>query len=208
LAMKLEEHYQIKLIEQSKSRCTYLAQAMKHATVLNGVSTDQDLLISENIEHMDLFCALTSHDEENILSCMLAKKRGVRHTLALINQPSYLALTEDTNINNVISPEQATVSSILAHIRGEAVMHVHALRQGKAEAIEMLALGTRKTSQVVGRKIKDIKLPKFVMIASILRGEDVILPGLETVIAAQDRVVVFVGDKKAIEDVEGLFRVE
>jgi len=208
VAKVLEGNYQVKIIEQNAARSRFLAEALTDTTVLNGDATDEELLISENIEHMDMFCAMTNNDEDNILSCMLAKRFGAHQTMALINRPAYVDLIDTTGINIAISPEEATTSSILAHIRSADVVNVHSLRRGAAEAIEAIAHGDKKTSKVVGRKISELKLPKSITVGAIVRGDKVIMPNEESTIIAEDHVIVFLADKKQLNQVESMFQVK
>ena len=106
------------------------------------------------------FCSLTNAEEANILSAMLAKQLGAHKVMALINRPSYAEMVESGSIDIAISPQQVTIGSLLAHVRRGDVVKVHSLRRGAAEAIEAVAHGTPEESNVVGRKIEDLNLPR------------------------------------------------
>ncbi len=175
--------------------------------VLLGDAADPDLLVEENIESMDVFCALTNDDEANILSSMLAKRMGARKVMSIINRPAYVDLVESGIIDIAISPHQVTIGALLAHIRRGDVVAVHALRRGSAEAIEAIAHGDRTSSRVVGRPIAEIKLPEGARISAIVRGEDVIIAHHDTVIESEDHVILFLTNKKKIAAVEKLFQV-
>lgn len=207
LAQEIEGDYQIKLIEKNAESCARLAEELHETTVICGDVADRDLLVNENIDGVDIFCALTGDDEDNIMSCMLAKKLGARQVMGLISRTTYVDVIEGSGINVAISPQQASVSSILAYVRKGDVVSVHSLRRGAAEAIEAVAHGDQATSQVVGRSIAAIKLPKATMIGAIVRGNEVILPNLHTIIESCDHVILFVADKKHIRQVERLFQV-
>jgi len=175
--------------------------------VLLGDAANPDLLVEENIESMDVFCALTNDDEANILSSMLAKRMGAKKVMSLINRAAYVDLVESGLIDIAISPHQVTIGALLAHIRRGDVVAVHALRRGSAEAIEAIAHGDRASSRVVGRAIEDIKLPAGARISAIVRGEQVIIAHHDTVIESEDHVILFLTDKKKIKAVEKLFQV-
>lgn len=207
LACSLEQQYQVKIIEQNAERARYLSETLNNAIVLHGNAADQNLLLSENIEYTDAFCALTNNDEVNILSCMQAKRMGVRQVMALINRPSYIDLIEGNNVDIVISPQQATISSILTHVRKGDIVRVYSLRRGAAEAIEIIAHGDYTTSKVVGRAIEEINLPKGTHLAAVVRGHKVILAEKSTVIETDDHIILFVVDKTHIQEVERLFQV-
>lgn len=207
LGAALEHDYDVKLIDWSHERCQQIANDLSRTTVLCGDACDKQLLINENIEDVDVFCAVTSDDENNIISCMQAKRLGAKQVMALITRPAYVDLIEGGPINIAISPQQATVGSILTHIRRGDVANVHSLRRGAAEAIEAVAHGDYKHSKVVGRNLKQIKLPKGTTIGAIVRGDEVIVPHSETVIESEDHIIMFVSEKRFIHDVERLFQV-
>jgi trk system potassium uptake protein TrkA len=207
LAEALEERYQVKIIEHNADRARYLAEALNSTIVLRGDAADQDLLIEENIDGMDVFVSLTNDDEANILSAMLAKRLGVRKAMSLVNRPSYSQLIESGIVDIAISPQQITLGGLLARVRRGDVVAVHSLRRGAAEAMEAIAHGDRKTSKVVGRRIDELKLPAHTRVASLVRGDEVIMVHHDTVIEAEDHVILFVADKSKIPDVERLFQV-
>lgn len=208
LAQSLETRYQVKIIEQNASRCREIADDLKKTIVLRGDAADEDLLLEENIENTDVFCALTNDDEANILSAMLAKRRGARTVMALINRAAYVDLIQSSDdIDVAISPQQATIGSLLAHIRRGDVAAVHSLRRGAAEAIEAVAHGDAGSSDVVGKRIDQIRLPRGTTIGAIVRGEEVVMAHHDTVIEPEDHVILFLVDKTRLADVEKLFSV-
>lgn len=207
LAMKLDRHYQVKMIEMDFERAQVAAEQLKNTIVLHGDATNEELLIEENIDDTDIFCALTDADEANIISSMLAKRLGARKVMALINRAGYVDLVQSNVIDIAISPQQATIGTILAHIRKGDVVAVHSLRRGAAEAIEAIAHGNKNSSNVVGRKIEEIQLPPGTSIGAIVRGEDVLLAHHNTVIEAEDHVILLVADKKQVPEIERLFQV-
>jgi len=207
LAQVLEERCHVKLIEKDPVRTQLLSEELERTLVLQGDAANEDLLIEENIENADIFCAMTNDDEVNILSAMLAKRLGARRVIALINRASYVDLVESTDIDIAISPHQATIGSLLAHVRRGDVVVVHSLRRGAAEAIEAVAHGDPQSSRVVGRTIEDIKLPPDTTIGAIVRENDVVIAHHDTVIEAGDHVILFLVDKRHIKAVEQLFQV-
>jgi trk system potassium uptake protein TrkA len=208
LAQSLETRYQVKIIEHNAQRCRAIADELKKTIVLRGDAADEDLLLEENIENTDVFCALTNDDEANILAAMLAKRRGARTVMALINRAAYVDLIQSSDdIDVAISPQQATIGSLLAHIRRGDVATVHSLRRGAAEAIEAIAHGDAGSSEVVGRRIDQIRLPRGTTIGAIVRGEEVVMAHHDTVIEPEDHVILFLVDKSRLRDVEKLFSV-
>lgn len=169
LAKSLEKDYSVKVIELSSERSNFLSEHLDHVTVLNGSASDQDLLAEENIEDTDVFLAVTNSDEANIMSSLLAKRMGAHKVLTLISNPAYVDLVQGGEIDIAISPQQATIGSLLTHVRRGDIVNVHSLRRGAAEAIEVIAHGDEKTSKVVGRAIEDIDLPEGATIGAIVR---------------------------------------
>ncbi|MCK5697785.1 MAG: Trk system potassium transporter TrkA [Gammaproteobacteria bacterium] len=208
LASALENRLHVKIIEQNKPNAKLLSEELEKTIVLLGDASDEDLLIEEDIEHTDVFCALTDDDEANIMSALLAKRLGARKVMALINRAAYVDLVESGEIDIAISPQEATIGSLLAHVRRGHVERVHSLRKGAAEAIEAIAHGDKKTSSVVGRTIKEIALPPGTSIGAIVRSGEVIIVHHDTLIESDDHVILFLVNKKHITDVERLFHVD
>jgi trk system potassium uptake protein len=207
LAEALEDTHQVKIIEKSRERAKFLSEQLEKAVVLVGDGANEDLLTEENIEDCDVFCAVTNDDEANILSAMLAKRLGAGKVMALINRLAYVELVEGGQIDVAISPQQSTVSALLAHVRRGDVVRVHSLRRGAAEAVEAVAHGEKGSSKVVGRRLDEIALPPGTTIGAIVRGEEVLIAHHDTVIQAEDHVILFIVNKKHTKAVERLFQV-
>ncbi|MBU1362242.1 MAG: Trk system potassium transporter TrkA [Gammaproteobacteria bacterium] len=226
LAKSLEKRYEIKVIEGRKERAELIANQLDNTLVLLGDATDEELLERENIAEMDLFLALTNDDEDNIMSGSLAKRLGCERVLALINRRAYAEMIEGGPIDIGISPAQVSIGALLAHVRQGDVAEVHSLRRGAAEALELVAHGDAKTSQIIGRRIGDIPWPHGVTVAALVRNFDtavivgqtddwtaitrhgeVVIAHHDTVIEPDDHVIVFCTNKKLVKKVEKLFQV-
>ncbi len=207
LAEALEHQFNVKIIEKSVARTQRLATELNKAVVLLGDAADRELLLDENIQETDVFCAVTNQDEANIMSAILAKRLGAHKVMALVNRSAYVDVIEGGDIDIAISPQQATIGSLLTHVRRGDVVNVHSLRRGAAEAIEAIAHGDKNTSQVIGRKIREIHLPKGTMIGAIVRDDEVIIAHDDCEIAPLDHIILFVIDKSRIQEVERLFQV-
>ncbi len=222
LARQIQGDYQIKLIEPVRARCDYLAtQLPSDVLVLHGDSTDEDLLTDENVQDMDLFVALTSDDEDNILACLLAKRLGARRVLAVINRRAYADLVQGTTIDIAISPSHTVIGELLAYVRRGDVEAVHSLRRGAAEALEAIVRGDHKSCRFAGRRIDEVGLPKGAQVGAIVRGlhradgseagadaqPEVIIAHHDTVVQPHDHVIVFVPRKRMVREVEKLFQV-
>ncbi|MBI4192359.1 MAG: Trk system potassium transporter TrkA [Betaproteobacteria bacterium] len=225
LARALESQYEVKVIEHNKSHAERLAGELNRGLVLAGDVTDEELLETENVGEMDLYCAVTNDDENNIMSALLAKRMGARKVVALINRGAYVNLLQAGQIDVAISPAQATIGTLLARVRRGDCVAVHSLRRGAAEALELIAHGDYKSSQVVGRRVEEINLPKGATIGAIVRrpvqsetrhgdqalaadrDTQVIIAHHDTVIEPGDHVIVFVVNKRMVSKVEKLFQV-
>jgi len=207
LALALEQTNQVKIIERDPMRARDISERLNRAIVLIGDAADEELLLEENIDNIDVFCALTNSEEANILSSMLAKRLGASKVMALINRASYVDLVEAGSIDIAISPQQVTIGSLLAHVRRGDVVKVHSLRRGAAEAIEAIAHGSESESKVVGRKIEDVALPNGAVIVALVRDKQVIIAHHDTVIETDDHVILFLTDRRKIESIEKLFQV-
>ncbi len=225
VAEALGAQIQVKLIERDAQRAESIAVRLREALVLCGDATDENLLAQENIEEMEMFLALTSDDEDNIMAASLAKRLGCRRVVALINRRAYAEMAQGGPIDIGLSPAQISIGSLLAYVRRGDVAQVHSLRRGAAEALELVVHGDRGSSKVVGRRIEELPVIKGARIGAIVRvsqenriavsnGEPtdasldrVIIPHHDTLIEAGDHVVVFCSRKRQVPEVEKLFQV-
>jgi trk system potassium uptake protein len=228
LARQLRGEVQMKLLETNRARCDYLAtQLPNDVLILHGDSTDEELMADENVQDMDMFLALTSDDEDNIMACLLAKRMGARRVLALINRKAYADLVQGTTIDIALSPSHAVIGELLAYVRRGDIEAVHSLRRGAAEALEAIVRGDKGSCRMAGRRIEEVKLPRGVQIGAIVRGlpvpgdedslalgdkrgdarPEVIIAHHDTVVQTGDRVIVFMPSKKQVREVEKLFQV-
>lgn len=207
LAKSLENSHSVKIIDHNPARSRSTSEELMNTIVLLGDASDEELLLDENIENTDVYCALTNDDEANILSALLAKKLGARKVMSLINRSSYVDLVESGDIDIAISPQQATIGSLLTHVRRGDVVAVHSLRRGAAEAIEAVAHGDQTSSKVVGHTVEELRLPPGTTIGAIVRGDEVLIAHHDTMIESDDHVILFLVDKKYIPQVERLFQV-
>jgi trk system potassium uptake protein TrkA len=207
LARVTEDRDRVKVIERDLGRSKLIAEQLEKTIVLHGDAADEELLLEENVENTDVFFAVTNDDEANIFSAMLAKRLGARKVMAIINRPAYANLVQGRPIDVAISPQQATIGSLLKHIRRGDVVMVHSLRSGAAEAIEAIAHGDESSSKVVARSIESLSLPKGTSIGAIVRGGGVLIAHHDTVIQSDDHVILFLQDKRRAGEVERLFQV-
>lgn len=206
LALFLEKNHRVRIIEMNKKRVIEIAEQLKNTLVLHGNASDEELLLEEGIENSDLFLSLTDSDETNVIVSILAKRLGAHKTVALVKRNVYEDLAKQSaDVDMVISPDQITTSGILAHIRKGDTMMVHSLRQGKAEAIDIIVHGDKHHSDVVGRAIEEINLPDGVVVGSVVRDSEVIMSSRKLVIEEGDHVLIVLSDISKIHEVEELF---
>ena len=191
LARNIEGDFHVKLIEHNNSRCRFLSESLNKTIVLNGEASDKSLLLDENIEDCDVFCALTNDDEANIMSSLLAKELGAKKVFTLITKPAYVDLMQGKEIDVALSPQQIAIGTLLTFVRKGDVANVHSLRRGAAEAIELIAHGDRNTSKIVGRRMDEINLPIGVSTGAIVRGEQVLIAHRDLVVETDDHVILF-----------------
>lgn len=193
----------LKLIEFDKERAEFVADQLEHAIVINGDALDTDILNEANVADTETVLAVTDNDEVNVLASVLAKRHGGARAVALINASTYAPLISPLGIDASVSPRGLTVSSILQHIRRGRIRSVYSLRGGEAEVIEAEAMAT---SPLVGPPLKDVKLPKGVLVGATVRGEEVIIPRGASSIKEHDRVIIF-APHDAVKKVEKMFAV-
>lgn len=207
LAEMLAGRFRIKLIERGTQRARMLAATLPtDVLVLEGDGADDRFLEEIDVDHADVLCAVTNDDQANIFAAMLAKRRGVRKVISLINRPSYVDLVQSGTIDIAVSPQLVTVGALLARVREGGTTTVHTLRRGAAEAIETVVYGDVMTSQVINRRIDELKLPEGTTIGAVVRGEEVLIPHHDTVIHAGDHVILFLVDRSQVSAVQRLFR--
>jgi trk system potassium uptake protein TrkA len=206
LAKALEERMQVKLIERNPDRARRAAETLRNTLVLAGDAADENLLLEENIDDADVFVAVTNAEEANILSAMLAKRLGARRVMALINKPSYAELMEGGPIDIAISPQTISIGALLEHVRRGDVVRVHSLRRGAAEAMEAIVHADGRSSPIAGKRVEQVDLPEGTTIGAIVRGGRALMAHHDTVIEAEDHVILFLTDRRHVEDVGRLFQ--
>ena len=206
LAEQIEENYKVKLIESDIEICKKLSKKLNKTIVLNGSATDEDLLKSENISNIDVFCALTNDDETNLMSSLLAKKMGAKKTMIILNNPSYLGLVPGF-IDIYVAPYRLTVSSVLQDLRESDVTQDVMLKiDTGAEALEGIVHANTLTSDLFGKSIENIPLPEGASIGALLRHGEVIMPSSNVDLALNDHLIIFLSDKTKLKEVEALFK--
>ena len=200
-ARELEKKYKVKLIEIDTERCNIISNKLNKTLIINGDGRDLELLKEEGIEKVDAFIAVTENSETNILACLLAKKIGVKKTIAEVENIDYLDLAENIGIGTLINKKQITASYIYRFTINAEVKHFKCLTESAAEVLELVA---KENSKITQGNLKDLNFPKDANIGSILRGNKCIIATGDTKVEAGDRVVIFMLPS-AIRKVEKFF---
>lgn len=185
------------LIEQDRTRALKLAETLDHVLIINGDGTDVNILEEENIDQMDAFIGSTGYDEQNLLMALMAKQYGVGKCIAKVSRKNYTKIIDKLDIDAALNPVNITASDILKYVRGGKVVSVSLLLGGDGEVTEIIAT---KDMSYLDRPLKDLNLPKGLIIGAIVHNGEVIIPKGSSVIRANDRIVVF----SRAEDTENL----
>ena len=207
LSRQLEDRFDVKIIEINEKRAEWLSENLNSALVLHGSAADESLLEGEYIDEIDVFCALTNDDENNIMAGMLAKSLGAKRVIAIVNRSSYVDLLQGNTIDIAVSPHLVTIGSILAHIRRGDVEAVHPLRGGNSEAIEIVAHGDKDTSKLVGRRVSAVRWPNGCHVAAVVRGDEVFMGHQDVQLADGDHIILFVARRRVVSELEKLIQV-
>ena len=177
----------VKIIEQNKERCHYLSTHLDDVMVLRGNAGDMTLLEEENMDSMDAVVTATGFDEDNLLLALTAKQRGIEDVIAKVSRSTYTDIISALGIDMVLNPLDITTSTVVRLVQGKKKVLSSQLIQGQAEIMEVIA-GSHM--DFVGVPLKNLDLPKSIIIAAIHRGSDVIIPTGDTVIQENDRVIM------------------
>ena len=203
LANSLESKYRVKIIEADKDRCVYLNEKLENSLILHGDSSDSELLEEENINNMDLFCALTNNDEANVMSSLLAKKLGAKKIVSLVNKQNYLDLIkENEEVDITIAPTDIAIGVVLKNLSKKELVTAHSLKRGKAEAIEIVAKSSENSENIVGKDIGEISTPEGTIIAAISSDDKIKIAHHDLKVEENDHLIVFLSDSSKFEEVE------
>ncbi|MDB4277494.1 Trk system potassium transporter TrkA [Gammaproteobacteria bacterium] len=206
LAKKLEDEYKIKIIDPDRDRCEMLSRELNRTIVLNGGGSDEELLKSENIENIDVFCALTNDDETNIMSAFLAKKLGAKKTIILVNNYTYINILPKNFVDIALSPQRLTVSMVLQHLaEGDVPQDVIFKMESGAEAIEGIVHRNQFTKEYLGKPVAEIPLPENCVVAAVTRGDETFMGSEGLLLSVGDRIIVFILGKTNKNQIQNLF---
>lgn len=203
----IEMGVKVKIIEIDEKRCIELSQRLNKVNISCADGTDHDILEEERVYDADAVVTLTGIDEENILLSLLAKNNGVEKVVTKVNRMSLIQLSDTLSLDSIISPKQITVNQILQYVRakqnslGNNVTTLYRLVNNRLEAMEFVV---RDHKDYVGVPLKKLKIRSGILIASIARGSELIIPKGDDCIMVNDSVVV-VTTNKGFHDLSNIF---
>ena len=192
----------VTLIEWKKSRCEELSAMLNNTIVINGDGTDIEILKQQKVWEADVFVAASKRDEVNLMSGLLARELGSKKTIAIVHRPDYLSVYEHLGLNATISPRRFAANKILKYVRSGEVLSVSDIETGKGEIIEF---AVPRKSKLIGKKLKDLKLPKGTIIGAIAGQRGVLVPTGNDEIEENDKVILFT-TPEVRPKVENLFK--
>ncbi|MFD1293540.1 Trk system potassium transporter TrkA [Lutibacter holmesii] len=196
-----ENNFNIKLVELNKTRAFEVAEKIPNALVIKGDGRNVELLEEENIAQMDAFVAVTGDSETNIMSCLVAKSKGVKKTIALVENMDYINISQTIGIDTLINKKLLAASAIFKHVRKGEVLKLANLHNVDAEVLEFLV---KENSKVTKNLVKDIKITKKAVFGGVIRNGVAMMTFGDFQIKAGDKAVVFCLPE-AIHKVEKLF---
>jgi len=196
-----KENFNIKIIEIDKKRAFEISESIPDALVINGDGRDVELLEEENINEMDAFVAVTGNSETNIMSCLVARSKGVKKTIALVENMDYINISQTIGIDTLINKKLLAASSIFKHVRKGDVVAIANMHNVDAEVLEF---EVKPNSAVTKKPIKDLRITRNAVFSGVIRNGKVLMTFGEFQIIAGDRVIVF-SLQDAIHEVEEMF---
>ncbi|MEZ4885707.1 MAG: Trk system potassium transporter TrkA [Chitinophagales bacterium] len=200
-ASMLEDKYQVILVENNQEKCYNLAERLPKTLVIYGDGRDVQLLEEEGLEGMDAFIAVTPNSETNIITSLIAKKHGVKRTIALVENIEYIHLSQNIGVDTLINRKLIAANNIFRYIRRGQIEDITSLHGVDAEVIEFVV---KKNSAVTKKEIKNLSFPENALIGGVIRGNESHIPRGDFRIAEGDKVVVF-AMPNAISTIERLF---
>lgn len=197
-----KENFNIKIIEEDKEKALDIADKLSNALVINGDGRNIELLEEESIREMDAFIAVTGNSETNIMSCLVAKSKGVKKTIALVENMDYMNISQTIGINTLINKKLLAAGSIFKHIRKGEVLALANLHNIDAEVFEF---EVKPNSRVTKKPISQLKFPREAVFGGIIRDGKAMMSFGSFQILSGDKAIVFCLPD-AISKVEELFK--
>jgi trk system potassium uptake protein TrkA len=187
IAEKLSNNFNVKIIEKNKSCAQDLAERLPETLVIYGDGRNVELLDEENLNNMDAFVSVTGNSETNIMSCLVAKSKGIKKTIALVDNMDYYKLSQSIGIDTLINQKLLAANSIVKFIKKAEVVAISQLSNMNAELLEFVI---NENSHVCNKLIRDLNFPREAIISGVIRnGNGLVVLG-DFKILKDDRVVV------------------
>ncbi len=201
-ARKLSQTYKIKLIERDKEKCFNLADELPDTLVINGDGRNVELLLEEGLADMDAFVALTGDSETNIISCLVAKDRGVKKTVALVENADYIQLSQNIGVDTMINKKLIAANFIFRYIREGDVISIAGIHGVEAEILEY---EVNSNCKIANRRLRNLEFPKEAVIGGVIRHQKGYIALGNFEFECNDRVVVL-SKREALTAVEEFFK--
>ncbi len=188
VALYMQKTCSVKLIDYDTKKCEDLAEILDNTLIINGDGRNLELLEQEGIGKTDAFLAVTGNSESNILSCLLAKKLGVKRTIAEVENMEYINLAENTGIDTIINKKISAASRIFRHTSNPNVTQVKYMAGTEAEIIEFTVPAN---SKITKGTLRSLEFPRDAIVGGGTRDGVPFIATGDTIINANDKVVVF-----------------
>ena len=198
----------VKVIEQNKDRCDKLAERMPKLEVVMADGSLQSVLEEEGIADMDAVIPLTGIDEENIMISLYARSIGVKKTVTKVNRMEYLKLVDQTNLDAIVNPQQQTAMEIISYVRGASNAREGSLQTLSTIAngrVECLSFVVPETGDFLNVPLMKLKLKKAILLAGIVRNQNVIIPGGSDCMMRGDTIIVVADPRRMISNLADIF---
>jgi len=195
------KNLRVKLIEKKREKCFDLSDELRHTLVIHGDGRDIELLEEESLNNMDAFIAVSGNSETNIMTSLVAKSKGVKKTIALVENMNYMDLSQSIGVDTLINKKILAASAIFRHVRKGRVLALANLHNVDAEVLEFFV---RRGTKITEHKIKDLDLPENSVLGGVVRKGKALMTYGDFTILPGDRAIVFCLPD-AIAQVEKLF---
>ena len=196
-----EKGLNVKLVEKNKDKATQLAEDLNNVMVLNVDGRNIDFLVEENLDNMDAFIAATGNSETNIMSCLMAKSKNIKKTIALVENMDYFNLSQSIGIDTLINKKLLAANDIFKYVRKGEIVELAKLSNMDAEIVEFVV---NEKSKVLNKKIIDLNFPLDAIIGGVIRGGNGLIVLGDFEIKIGDRVLVC-STPEGLKKVESLF---
>ena len=204
IAQTLEEHSdaEIVMLEQDEDRALFCSGELKHTLVLRADALSGSALEETGIVPRTAFVGMTGDDENNVMNCLMARKKGADYTITQIARTDYIPVVESLGlVDRIISPFVSTTRGILHYLRSRNVRAATLLHNLPGELLDIIVMPGNK---YIGQAVQDIKFPREAVLAVALRGNEILPATGDLSIMADDRLLVF-ADSSAVKKIQTMF---